>query len=379
MGVLILFFYILLFAAIVLVIVGQWKLFEKAGEAGWKSLIPFYNSYILFKIAWGSGIYFLLMFVPVANVIVSIMLQFKMARAYGQGDGFAFGLLFLPYIFYLILGFGDSEYLGPDGQRAQPTYVINQYNYNSPEAQPAQANNVQRALDAANYDAPRAISDMRNQMDEPEFKFCTNCGEKIATTAKFCKYCGAMIVADPIQPEPIQPEPIQPEPIQPEPTRAQPQPQPEISRERQMADTYDEPYDFEAQMEETVLERTGSFGIDDRTEILVDESVNLGPQLRMTRIDDGTGISDEFTVIATPYVLGRSEEKTDHIVESRGVSRLHAQIDFTDGSFSITDLNSTNGVKINDNRIPPMEQTGVENGDIIKIGECEYIVEVLDK
>ena len=34
----------------ILVIIGQWKMFEKAGESGWKALIPIYNLYILYKI-----------------------------------------------------------------------------------------------------------------------------------------------------------------------------------------------------------------------------------------------------------------------------------------------------------------------------------------
>jgi hypothetical protein len=28
----------------------MWKIFEKAGEAGWKSIIPIYNVYIMYKI-----------------------------------------------------------------------------------------------------------------------------------------------------------------------------------------------------------------------------------------------------------------------------------------------------------------------------------------
>ena len=86
-------------AIYVLAIIGFWKMFEKAGEPGWKALIPIYNLYILFKIAWGNGILFLLLFVPAANFIILIMLQFKVARAYGQGDAYAFGLIFLPFIF----------------------------------------------------------------------------------------------------------------------------------------------------------------------------------------------------------------------------------------------------------------------------------------
>ncbi len=41
------------------------------------------------------------------------MLSIKLARAYGMGTGFAVGLILLPSIFHMILGFGDSTYYGP--------------------------------------------------------------------------------------------------------------------------------------------------------------------------------------------------------------------------------------------------------------------------
>jgi hypothetical protein len=39
----------------VVIIIGGWKMFEKAGEPGWAILIPFYNTYILLKIAGRDG------------------------------------------------------------------------------------------------------------------------------------------------------------------------------------------------------------------------------------------------------------------------------------------------------------------------------------
>ena len=104
---------ILSLAISVLTLVAMWKLFVKAGRAGWKCLIPFYNTYCLYDIACGNGWLFLLMFVPCVNVVVGIMMLFKLAKAFGQGTGFGFGLLFLNTIFILILGFGSAEYVGP--------------------------------------------------------------------------------------------------------------------------------------------------------------------------------------------------------------------------------------------------------------------------
>ena len=104
----------------VLLIVAQWRIFEKAGEAGWKSIIPFYNQYILFKIAMGSGWFFLLLLIPFVNIVMMIVLDVKLASAFGQGTGFAIGLIFLPNIFQLILGFGNYTYVGPANKQQTP-------------------------------------------------------------------------------------------------------------------------------------------------------------------------------------------------------------------------------------------------------------------
>lgn len=105
-------------AICVVTIVGMWKMFVKAGKPGWAAIVPFYNMYCLFDMAFGNGWLFLLTFVPCANAIIIIILWFKLAKAFGQGVGFGFGLLFLNTIFMLILGFGSAEYVGPDGNQA---------------------------------------------------------------------------------------------------------------------------------------------------------------------------------------------------------------------------------------------------------------------
>ncbi len=104
---------VMILAITVLTIIARWKIYTKAGKPGWGSLIPFYTNYCLFEIAWGNGWLFLLGFVPCVNIVVTIMVQFKLAKAFGKGTGFGFGLLFLNTIFTLILGFGDARYVGP--------------------------------------------------------------------------------------------------------------------------------------------------------------------------------------------------------------------------------------------------------------------------
>ncbi len=116
-------------------IVAQWMLFVKAGEPGWKSLIPVYNYYTLFKITWSGGAFLLLAALSVVSALLlrntdsswalwlgrafsavvslmSIIETWKVSRAYGHGIGYFLGLIFLEPIFVMILGLGSSRYVG---------------------------------------------------------------------------------------------------------------------------------------------------------------------------------------------------------------------------------------------------------------------------
>jgi hypothetical protein len=102
-------------ALFVLAVVGFWKVFTKAGEAGWKSIIPFYNVYTLLKIVGRPGWWLILFLIPFVNFVIWIIVALDLAKSYGKGTGFAIGLIFLSFIFILILGFGDARYVGPGG------------------------------------------------------------------------------------------------------------------------------------------------------------------------------------------------------------------------------------------------------------------------
>ena len=99
----------------VLLLVCLAKIFKKAGKPGWHAIIPFLSSYDEFEIAWGNGILFLLLLIPGVNLVIEILYSIKLAKSFGKGDGFALGLIFLPYIFVPILAFDQSRYIGPNG------------------------------------------------------------------------------------------------------------------------------------------------------------------------------------------------------------------------------------------------------------------------
>ena len=93
-------------------LIGLWKVFTKAGRPGWECIIPIYNAYCLIKIASKPGWWLLLYFIPFVNIVIAILVVLGVSRNFGKGGGFATGLIFLPFIFYPILGFGYATY-GP--------------------------------------------------------------------------------------------------------------------------------------------------------------------------------------------------------------------------------------------------------------------------
>ncbi len=100
---------------IVLFLFGKWRVYQKAGQPGWACIIPFYNVYILLKITGKPGWWLLLYLVPLVNIVISIIVIIELAKSFAKDGGFAVGLIFLPFIFYPILGLGKAEYIAPDG------------------------------------------------------------------------------------------------------------------------------------------------------------------------------------------------------------------------------------------------------------------------
>ena len=104
-------------ALVVVVVAGLWKMFEKAGQPGWAAVIPIYNIYILLKVAGRPGWWLILLFIPFVNIVINIIVAIDVAKAFGQSAVFGFFLNFLfGGIGFVILGFGNYRYLGPQTQ-----------------------------------------------------------------------------------------------------------------------------------------------------------------------------------------------------------------------------------------------------------------------
>lgn len=95
---------------IALIIAGQWKIYTKAGYPGWTAIVPFYNCVIQLRMTNRPLWWVVLLFVPIVNAVLFVLMTRRTAGVFGKGIGFTLGLIFLPFIFYPILGFGKAHY-----------------------------------------------------------------------------------------------------------------------------------------------------------------------------------------------------------------------------------------------------------------------------
>ena len=104
--------FIIYLALIALILISAWKVYVKAGQPGWGCLIPIYNIYLLLVIAGKPTWWIILFFIPIANLVASILMWLAIAENFGKSSGFGIGLVFLSIIFLPILAFGSAKYGG---------------------------------------------------------------------------------------------------------------------------------------------------------------------------------------------------------------------------------------------------------------------------
>ena len=169
----------------ILTVIGLWKMFKKAGKNGWEAIIPVYNTYTLCKITGVNPWWIVITFVAgiitsfvsalsiletIVTVYFDILLAVGIARSFGKNDGYAVGIYFFGFIFYLILGFGHSNYLGP---RPMKDIIFNDNNNSNP----------------SNND-PGYQANVSNTSTDNAVHFCSNCGTPVNQYHRFCPQCG---------------------------------------------------------------------------------------------------------------------------------------------------------------------------------------------
>lgn len=109
----------------IVTLIGMWKAFDKVGQPGWAVLVPIYNIIVLLRVA---GLPWYWVFAPfvviipilgwIAYIVWIVWVHHRISTRFGQGVGFTIGLTLLGPIFWLILGFGSSKYVGEQPAQA---------------------------------------------------------------------------------------------------------------------------------------------------------------------------------------------------------------------------------------------------------------------
>ena len=92
---------------------GTWKLYEKAGRKSWEAAIPVYNAVILMKIINRSPWWVVLLFIPVVNLIMFIVVWVETLRSFGKNSttDTVLGVVTLGFYIYYINYKEDVQYV----------------------------------------------------------------------------------------------------------------------------------------------------------------------------------------------------------------------------------------------------------------------------
>ncbi len=168
----------ILIVVYILSVIGMWKVFRKAGCMGWLSIIPIANAFVLCKIAWGRYAWAWLWIIPFVNIVIMILTYYKLAKAFGHGAGYTVGLILLPLIFFILLGFGSDQYLGPDNGNTNRSFGSSNGTSNND-------NGYDDDLSGGYYE--------ETQQTSGAVMFCPYCGKEIPAGGQFCRYCGSKL------------------------------------------------------------------------------------------------------------------------------------------------------------------------------------------
>lgn len=106
--------YTILAPLLILVHVGLWKLFQKAGRPGWEALIPIYSTYMMLKLSGRPLWWLLLCFIPGIYIIIGVGIVIDFIKSFGKTKmTHIAGAIILPFVFLPIWGFDkNTHYLG---------------------------------------------------------------------------------------------------------------------------------------------------------------------------------------------------------------------------------------------------------------------------
>lgn len=80
----------------------------------------------------------------------------------------------------------------------------------------------------------------------------------------------------------------------------------------------------------------------------------------------------ELCINKSPFVIGKSDKNVDGCLKNQGASRIHAKITVENGRYYITDLNSTNGTRVNGRLLEANERAKLSENDEVSFADAVF-------
>jgi hypothetical protein len=94
----------------IVIMFGGAKLFRKAHKGEKTAMIPIINLFTMLEIADMTSFWGILFFVPIVNMLVIMMISWKVGSYFSCSTGFKIGLVVFPIVFFPLLFMSDKQY-----------------------------------------------------------------------------------------------------------------------------------------------------------------------------------------------------------------------------------------------------------------------------
>lgn len=108
---------------LVIGVVAQWRLYDKAGQPGWAAIVPIYNVIIFLRVVGRPASHIGFFLVPFYNIYFLIKVWIETAQSFGKTSLLDYILVVvLNGLYILNLGLSyDTQYVGPVYGRPAPS------------------------------------------------------------------------------------------------------------------------------------------------------------------------------------------------------------------------------------------------------------------
>ena len=98
-----------LFRSILIMFVGK-PIFKSAAKGEKTAFYPLLNLFTMLEVCEMNAFWGILLFVPILNLIVLVLMSYDLGVVFNKKMGFRFGLILMPLLFYTILAVSDKAY-----------------------------------------------------------------------------------------------------------------------------------------------------------------------------------------------------------------------------------------------------------------------------